>query len=95
MIFEQIIYGRKGLHFLKNIVEYNNRSRKQTKVEVDNFLLNSCEERNIETKDYLVTSEKKEKIENVIDIKNFSTLKKLLIIALWAKLFKSWEDKQF
>ena len=25
----------EGLHFLKNMVEYNNRSRKQTKIEID------------------------------------------------------------
>ena len=31
----------EGPHFLKNIVEYDNRSRKQTKTETDDSLLNS------------------------------------------------------
>ena len=31
----------EGPHFLKNIVEYDNRSRKQTKTEIDDSLLNS------------------------------------------------------
>ena len=34
----------KGPYFLKNIAEYNNRSRKQTKIENDDSLLNSSSE---------------------------------------------------
>ena len=51
----------KGPNFLKNIAEYNNRSRKQTKIENDDSLLNSSGERFVKTNSYLVTSEKKEK----------------------------------
>ena len=39
----------EGRHFLKSIVEYNNRSRKQTKIQINNSLLNI----------YLFTNEKK------------------------------------
>ena len=70
----------EGPHFLKNIVEYNNRSRKQMKIEIDDSLLNSCKERIVKTCICLVTNEKKKNIQNIIDIKNFSTLEKLLII---------------
>ena len=77
----------EGPHFLKNIVEYNNRSRKQTKIEIDDSLLNSCNERIIKTSRYLISGEKKINIQNIIDIKNFSTLKKLLIITSWVLRF--------
>ena len=63
------------------MVEYN-RSRKQTKIEIDDSLLNSCNERIAKTKSYLVIGEKKKNIKN-IDIKNFSPLKKLIIIISW------------
>ena len=69
-------------YFLKNMVEYNT-SRKQTKIEIDDSLLNNCNERIAKTKSYLVTGEKKKNIKNIIDIKNFSTLKKLIIIISW------------
>ena len=42
--------NREGPRFLKNIVEYNNRSRKQTKIEIDDFLLNCCDERIVKRK---------------------------------------------
>ena len=77
----------EGPHFLKNIVEFNNRSRKQTKKEIDDSLLNSCNERIIKTSRYLISGEKKINIQNIIDIKNFSTLKKLLIITSWVLRF--------
>ena len=77
----------EGPHFLKNMVEYNNRSRKQTKIEIDDSLLNSCNERIIKTSRYLISGEKKINIQNIIDIKNFSTLKKLLIITSWVLRF--------
>ena len=77
----------EGPHFLKNIVEFNNRSRKQTKIEIDDSLLNSCNERIIKTSSYLISGEKKINIQNIIDIKNFSTLKKLLIITSWVLRF--------
>ena len=77
----------EGPHFLKNMVEYNNRSRKQTKIEIDDFLLNSCNKRIVKTNSYLVTGAKKKNIQNIIDIKNFSTLKKLLIITSWVLCF--------
>ena len=59
----------EGPHFLKNMVEYNNRSRKQTKIEIDDSLLSSCNERIVKTNSYLVTGEKKKNIQNIIDIK--------------------------
>ena len=62
----------EGPHFLKNIVEYNNRSRKQTKIEIDDSLLSSCNERIVKTNSYLVTGEKKKNIQNIIDIKNLA-----------------------
>ena len=77
----------EGPHFLKNMVEYNNRSRKQTKIEIDDSLFNSCNERIVKTNSYLVTGQKKKNIQNIIDIKNFSTLKKLLIITPWLLRF--------
>ena len=64
------------------MVEYNT-SRKQTKIEIDDSLLNNCNERIAKTKSYLVKGEKKKNIKNIIDIKNFSTLKKLIIIISW------------
>ena len=73
----------EGPHFLKNNVEYDNRSRKQAKIEIDDSLLNSCNRRIVKTNSYLVTGEKKKNIQNIIEIKNFSTLKKLLIITSW------------
>ena len=45
----------EGPHFLKNIVEYNNISRRQTKIEIDDSLFNSCNERIVKTNSYLVT----------------------------------------
>ena len=77
----------EGPHFLKNVVEYNNRLRKQTKIEIDDSLWNSCNERIAKTNSYLVTGEKKKNIENIIDIKNFNTLKKFLIITSWVLRF--------
>ena len=50
------------------MVEYNT-SRKQTKIEIDDSLLNNCNERIAKTKSYLVTGEKKKNIKNIIDIK--------------------------
>ena len=77
----------EGPHFLKNIVEYDNRSRKQAKIEIDDSLLNSCNGRIVKTNSYLVTSEKKKNFQNITEIKNFSTLKKLLIITSWVLRF--------
>ena len=77
MIFQQTIYGGRNLTSWKNIVEYNNSSRKQTKREIGDSVLSNCDKRIFKTKSYLVTSEKKD-IQNIIDIKNFRTLKKLL-----------------
>ena len=48
--------------------------------------LNSCNKRIVKTNNYLVTGEKKKNIQN-IDVKNFSTLKKLLIITSWVLRF--------
>ena len=67
----------EGSHFLKNIVKYNNRKIRQTKIKIDGSLLNRRDERIVKTNSYLVTSEKK----------NFSTLKKLLIITWWVLRF--------
>ena len=39
----------EGPHFLKNIAESYDRSRKQTKIEFDDSLLNSCNERIVKT----------------------------------------------
>ena len=40
----------EGPHFLKSIVvEFNNRSRKQMKIQIDDSLLNSCNERIFKT----------------------------------------------
>ena len=69
------------------MVEYNNRWRKQTKIEIDDSLLSSCNERIVKTNSYLVTGEKKKNIQNIIDVKNFGTLKKLLIITSWVLRF--------
>ena len=77
----------EGPHFLKSIVGYNNISRKQTKIDIDDSLSNRCNGRIIKTNSYLVTSEEKKNIRNIIDIKNFSTLKKLLIITSWVLRF--------
>ena len=60
----------------------NNRSRKPTKIENDDSLFNSCNERIVE-----LLSQTKKNIQNIIDIKNFSTLKKLLIITPWLLRF--------
>ena len=49
----------EGPHFLKNNVEYNNRPRKQMKIEIDDSLLNNCNVRIIKTNSYLVIGEKK------------------------------------
>lgn len=76
-------------HFLKNIVEYNYRSRKQTKLEMDNCLLNSYDKRIIKTNIYLVTREKKKNIQSITEIKNFRALNKLLIITSWVLRFTS------
>ena len=54
---------------------------------MNDSLLNSCNERIVKTNSYLVTSEKKKNIRNIIDINNFSTLKKLLIITSWILRF--------
>ena len=77
----------EGPHFLKSIVGYNNISRKQTKIDIDDSLSNRCNGRIIKTNSYLVTGEEKKNIRNIIDIKNFSTLKKLLIITSWVLRF--------
>ena len=77
----------EGPYFLKSIAEYNNKSRKQTKIDTDDSFLNSCNGRIIKTNSYLVTDEKKKNICNTTDIKNFSTLKKLLIITSWVLRF--------
>ena len=77
----------EGPHFLKSIVGYNNISRKQTKIDIDDSLSNRCNGRIIKTNSYLVTGEEKKNIRNIIDIKNFSTLKKLLIITPWLLRF--------
>ena len=77
----------EGPYFLKSIAEYNNKSRKQTKIDTDDSFLNSCNGRIIKTNSYLVTDEKKKNIWNTTDIKNFSTLKKLLIITSWVLRF--------
>ena len=74
-------------HFLKNIVEYNYRSRKQTKIEMDNCLLNSYDKRIIKTNIYLVTREKKKNIQSITEIKNFRALNKLSIITSWVLRF--------
>ena len=81
----------EGRNFLKNIVEYNTRSRKQTKIEIDHSFLNSCDKRIVKIDSYLVTSKKKKNIQNITDKKNFSTLKKLLIITLWVLWFMTWQ----
>ena len=62
-------------------------AQKQTKIEIDDSLLNSCNERIVKTNSFLITGEKKKNIQNIIDIKNFSTLKKLLIITSWVLRF--------
>ena len=77
----------EGPHFLKNIVEYNNRSRKEMKIQIGDSLFNSCNERIVKTNSHLVTGEKKKNVQNIIDVKNFTTLKKLLIIASWVLRF--------
>ena len=77
----------EGSHFLKNIVKYNNRKIRQTKIKIDGSLLNRRDERIVKTNSYLVTSEKKKNIQKIVDIKNFSTLKKLLIITWWVLRF--------
>ena len=77
----------EGSHFSKNIVKYNNRKIKQMKIKIDGSLLNRRDEKIVKTNSYLVTSEKKKNIQNIIGIKNFSTLKKLLIITWWVLRF--------
>ena len=71
-------FGWEGPHFLKNIVEYNNRSRKQRKIEIDDSPSNSCDKRIIKINIYLVTSEKKKNIQNIIDLNNFKHFKEAL-----------------
>ena len=66
MIFQQTIYRGKDQKKKKNIAQYKNRSRKQTKIENDDSLLNSCDERIVKKNSYLVTSEEKKKNHSVI-----------------------------
>ena len=62
----------EGPHFLKNMVEYNNRSRKQTKIEIDDSLLNKCNERIIKTNSYLVIGDKMKKSDTGFSSRWFS-----------------------
>ena len=41
----------------------------------------------VKTNSYLVIGEKKKNIQNIIDVKNFGTLKKFLIITSWVLRF--------
>ena len=53
------------------MVEYNT-SRKQTKIEIDDSLLNNCNERIIKTNSYLVIGEKKKKSDTGFSSRWFS-----------------------
>ena len=57
------------------------------KIQIGDSLFNSCNERIVKTNSHLVTGEKKKNVQNITDVKNFTTLKKLLIIASWVLRF--------